>query len=372
MRTLFIILRKEFKQIFRNKMMIPIIFFMPFVQTLILVYAATLELKNTNITIVDQDHSALSQKLISKFEASPFFDVDLAVYDSKIVSDKLLKDSSKAVLVIPANFEKELRSGIPTHVQLNINAIDGQGAGLISIYVGQTVMSMLKEIKPLASNVNLVEKPAKISTSPRYWYNQELNFKHFMLPGILVILVSMIGIFLTSLNLVREKEMGTIEQINVTPIKKWQFLTGKLLPFWIIGIIVLSFGIGIGMVLFGVPFRGSVLTMFIFTGLYLFTSIGLGLLVSDFASTQQQAMFTIFFFFLIFVLMGGILTSVESMPYWAQIVNRINPMYYFMRILRSILLKGSGIADLWREFVSLLIYGILAMSIAVWQYKKTS
>lgn len=166
--------------------------------------------------------------------------------------------------------------------------------------------------------------------------------------------------------------MGTIEQINVTPIKKWQFLAGKLLPFWIIGIIVLSLGLGIGMLLFDVPFRGSVLTMFIFTGLYLFTAIGLGLLVSDFASTQQQAMFTIFFFFLIFVLMGGILTSVESMPEWAQIVNRINPMYYFMRIIRSVLLKGSQVKDLLVEFFSLLVYGILAMSIAVSQYRKTS
>ncbi len=353
-------------------MMIPIIFVMPFVQTLILVYAATLDIKNTQITIVDQDHSALSQKLISKFVASPFFDVEIAINDDVFLKDQLLKDSSKAVVIIPSNFERDLRQGIPTQIQLNINAIDGQGAGLVSIYVSQTIMSILKDLKPFASKANLMVMPAKISSAPRYWYNPELNFKHYMLPGILVILVSMIGIFLTSLNLVREKEMGTIEQINVTPIKKWQFLTGKLLPFWIIGILDLSLGLVIGMVLFGMPFRGSVFTMFIFTGLYLFTTIGLGLLVSDFAATQQQAMFTIFFFFLIFVLMGGIFTSVESMPYWAQIVNRINPMYYFMKIIRSVLLKGSGIRDLWSEFVSLLVYGILAMSVAVWQYKKTS
>ncbi len=372
MRTLLIILRKEFKQIFRNKMMIPIIFIMPFVQTLILVYAATLELKDTEITIVDQDHSAMSQQLISKFEASPFFKVKVSVYDDNKIENELLRDSSKAVMVIPANFENDLRQGISTKLLLNVNAIDGQGAGLISIYVSQTVVSMLKDLQPFVSKTNLMVMPSKINTQSRYWYNPELNFKHFMLPGILVILVTMIGIFLTALNLVREKEMGTIEQINVTPIKKWQFLTGKLLPFWIIGIVVLSIGLGIGMILFGVPFRGSVLTMFIFTGLYLFTSIGLGLLVSDFASTQQQAMFTIFFFFLIFVLMGGILTSVESMPDWAQVVNRINPMYYFMRIIRSVLLKGSEVKDLLVEFFSLLIYGILAMSIAVWQYKKTN
>jgi len=372
MRTLLLILRKEFKQIFRNKIMIPIIFEMPFVQTLVLVYAATLELQDTQITIVDQDKSVFSQELISKFEASPFFDVELSVYNEDYIEDRLLKDSSKAILMIPANFENDLRNGISTKLLLNVNAIDGQGAGLINIYISQTIMSMLDQIRPFIIKADLMVMPKNINVESRYWYNPTLNFKHYMLPGILVILVSMIGVFLTSLNIVREKEMGTIEQINVTPIKKWQFLTGKLLPFWLIGIVVLSIGLGIGMLLFDVPFRGSVLTMFIFTGLYLFTSIGLGLLVSDFASTQQQAMFTIFFFFLIFVLMGGILTAVESMPPWAQVVNKFNPMYYFMIIIRSVLLKGSEIKDLLVEFFSLLVYGILAMAVAVWQYKKTN
>lgn len=372
MRILLIILKKEFKQIFRNRIMIPIIFVMPFVQTLILVYAATLELKDTQITIIDQDHSAFSQELISKFEASPFFNVEISEFSEDKISDYLISESSKAVLVIPTDFENELRSGTKSNLLLNINAIDGQGAGLISIYVSQTVMSMLKTIHPFVNNPDLMVMPKTISTKPSYWYNPTLNFKYYMLPGILVILVSMIGIFLTSLNLVREKEMGTVEQINVTPIKKWQFLTGKLLPFWIIGIFVLGLGLLIGIILFDLPFRGSIFTLLLFTGLYLFTSIGLGLLVSDFASTQQQVMFTIFFFFLIFVLMGGIMTSVESMPDWAQTINRINPMYYYMRIIRSVLLKGSQVKDLLVEFFSLLVYGIIAMSVAVWQYRKTS
>ncbi len=372
MRTLLIILKKEFKQIFRNKVMIPIIFVMPFVQTLVLVYAATLELKDTQITIVDQDHSAFSQELISKFEASPFFNVETSEFNEDKISDHLLTETSKAVLVIPSDFENDLRNGVKTNLLLNINAIDGQGAGLINIYVSQTVMSMLTTVQPFVNQTDLMVMPKTISTKARYWYNPTLNFKHFMLPGILVILVSMIGIFLTSLNLVREKEMGTVEQINVTPIKKWQFITGKLLPFWIIGIVVLGLGLLIGIGLFDLPFRGSVLTLLVFTGLYLFTAIGLGLLVSDFASTQQQAMFTIFFFFLIFILMSGIFTSAESMPEWAQVVNHINPLYYFMIIIRSVLLKGSQIKDLMAEFYALLIYGILSMSVAVWQYRKTN
>jgi ABC-2 type transport system permease protein len=371
MRTLLLILQKEFRQIFRNKTMLPIIFVIPFIQTLILVYAATLELKQTEIVIVDMDKSVASQKLCSKFQGSSFFKVEFMRYNEDQLADILLREDAKAVLVIPEDFENKLRSGIPVKLLLDINAIDGQGAGLINIYVNRTVMSLLGEIKPFQNKTDLNLLPPTVDVRSSYWYNPTLNFKHFMLPGILTILVSMIGIFLTALNIVREKEMGTIEQINVTPIKKWQFLIGKLLPFMLIGILDLGLGLGIGIILFDMPFNGSVFTLLVFSTLYLFAGIGMGLLIADFASTQQQAMFTIFFFFLIFVLMGGIFTAVESMPDWAQVFNRLNPMYYFMKIVRSVLLKGSGIGDLMSEFWSLLVYGIVAMSVAVWGYRKT-
>ncbi len=350
--------------------MLPLIFVLPFVQTLILVYAATLELKNADIVIVDQDHSIMSQTLCSKFEASPFFSVEFQNSNYDKLDRLLLTEETKAVLVIPENFENDLRSGIKTSLQLNLNAIDGQSAGLINIYVGQTVMSQLSSLKPFANKSQLMIMPASIDSHPRFWYNPTLNFKHYMLPGILTILVSMIGIFLTALNIVREKEMGTIEQINVTPIKKWQFIAGKLLPFWIIGIFDLALGLGVGMLLFDMPFVGSPLTLLVFAGLYLITAIGLGLLVSDFASTIQQAMFTMFFFFLIFVLMCGMFTAVESMPHWAQVFNKFNPMYYFMLTIRSVLLKGSQIKDMLFELFALLIYSVLSISVAVWQYKK--
>ncbi|MCK9321587.1 MAG: ABC transporter permease, partial [Bacteroidales bacterium] len=258
--------------------MLPIIFIMPFVQTLVLVYAATLDLQHTNITIVDLDHSQMSEKLCSKFDASSFFDVNFGQCDYDNLDKMLLTETTKAVLIIPHNFENDMRTGIKTQLQLNINAIDGQTAGLINIYVNQTILSLLKELKPFVNKTDLMVMPASIQAKPRFWYNETLNYKHFMLPGILTILISMIGIFLTSLNLVREKEMGTIEQINVTPIKKWQFLSGKLIPFWLIGLFDLALGILIGVILFDLPIEGSILSLFIFSGLYLFTAIGLGLL----------------------------------------------------------------------------------------------
>jgi ABC-2 type transport system permease protein len=372
MRTILFILQKEFKQILRNRVMLPIIFIIPLVQTLVLVYAATLELKEAKISIMDFDNSPMSRRLCADFIASPFFSVDVIMPDNMAIAELLLTEQSKAVVVIPQDLEYNIMQNIPAKIQVNIDAVDGQSAGIINIYVQQIVNRMASESTIIPVEVAMQKMPVKAEIRSRFWYNPTLNFKHFMLPGILVILVTMMGSFLSALNLVREKELGTIEQINVTPIKKWQFLVGKLLPFWIIGLVVLGVGLLIGIFIFNMPFVGSVWTLLLFTGLYLFAAIGLGLLVSDFARTQQQAMFTIFFFFLIFVLMGGIFTSVESMPHWAQEVNRINPLFYFMKAIRAILLKGAGVKQIASELISISVYGVLVMIIAVWRYRKTS
>ena len=260
----------------------------------------------------------------------------------------------------------------PSGLQININAIDGQGAGIISIYVQQIVNRLAMEYTQIPVGVKLVKMPINVDIRSRFWYNPTLNFKHYMLPGILVMLVTMMGFFLTALNLVSEKEMGTIEQINVTPIKKWQFLIGKLLPFWIIGHVVLAVGLLIGILLFNLPFVGSIWTLWLTTGIYLFTAIGMGLLVADFANTQQQAMFTLFFFYLVFVLMSGLFTSVESMPYWAQKVNLLNPIFYYMKAIRFILLKGASVKQISNELISMSVYGVSVMAIAVWRYRKTT
>ncbi|HQP04320.1 MAG TPA: ABC transporter permease [Bacteroidales bacterium] len=370
MRIILFILQKEFRQIFRNRTMLPIIFVMPLIQTLVLVYAATLEIKNAPVSIIDLDHSQLSKQIISKFDASPFFTVNDGQYSHDYIAGELKNDNSKAVIIIPAGFEKDLKTGAATGLQMNINAIDGQGAGLISIYAERIITAAVNQAA--GTKQEAVIKPAAVDIRPRFLYNETLNFKYFMLPGILTILVTMIGSFLTALNLIREKEMGTIEQINVSPVGKFQFLIGKILPFWVIGLFDLSLGIGIGMLLFGLPFAGSVLTLFVFTCVYLFTAIGLGILVTDFARTQQQVMFTIFFFFLLFTLMSGVFTSVESMPHWAQEVNRINPVFYFMKGIRMIMLKGSTLADIATVIGSLGALGTVIMAVAVWQYRKTT
>lgn len=193
-----------------------------------------------------------------------------------------------------------------------------------------------------------------------------------MLPGVLVILVTIIGMFLSSVNLVREKEMGTIEQINVTPIRKYQFIIGKLIPFWVIALFELSFGLLIGKWFFYVPIEGSLALLFGFTSVYLLVVMGIGLFISTMSSTQQQVMFLTFFFLVTFIMMSGIFTPTESMPDWAQRVNIINPLAYFMRVIRMVLLKGSGFTDISKEFISLGIYAVIILSLATWRYRKVA
>ena len=256
-------------------------------------------------------------------------------------------------------------------VQLLFDAVNATTAGLANAYASSVIMDFNQGIL-VESLGEPVHGMAKVNIVHSFWYNPELNYKIFMLPGILVILVSMIGMMLTALNLVREKELGTAEQINVTPIRKYQFITGKLLPFWIIALFELSFGLLIGKIFFHLPLEGSIALLFLFASVYLLVALGIGLFLSSVSNSQIQVMFLMFFFFISFVLMAGIFTPVESMPDWAIRVNVINPLAYFIRVIRMILLKGSGFADIQREFYSLLLYGVLILSLATWRYRKAA
>jgi ABC-2 type transport system permease protein len=192
-----------------------------------------------------------------------------------------------------------------------------------------------------------------------------------MVPGILVLLVTIIGMFLSAMNVVKEKENGTIEQINVTPIKKYQFITGKLLPFWIVGLVELALGLTLAWLAFNIPIIGSLWLIFLFGGLFLLVVLSFGLIISTTTNTQQQAMFIAWFFLIIFILLSGLFTPVESMPEWAQIFNYSNPIAYFIKVMRMVMLKGSDFADISEQFYALMVYAFIALSVAVWRYRKT-
>lgn len=349
--------------------MLPIIFVLPLLQLVILSNAATYEIKNIAFGYVDHDKTTTSRGLVERFSASPYFEVLYAFPSAAQGNTAMLQGEVDVLLEIPDGFEKELATRNRASLGVRINAIDGAAAGVESVYINQIVQDFNKG---LLVDARVPPGTARIENIPLFWYNQTLNYKTFMVPGILVLLVTMITLFLSGMNIVREKEIGTLEQINVTPIKKFHFVIGKLLPFWIIGMGLLTIGLVLARLIFDVPVLGSLLLLYGYTSIYILVILGMGLFISNFTDTQQQAMFIAWFFVVIFILMSGLFTPVESMPEWARILTELNPIKYFVEIMRMVMLKGSGFSDILIPMLKTLLYAVLMNVLAVWSYKKTA
>mgnify|MGYP006376511785 CR=1 FL=1 len=373
MKTIGYIIQKEFKQIFRNKGMLPIIFVLPLLQLVILSNAATYEIKNIAFGYVDNDKSPTSRALIDKFEASTYFNVLYAFPNAGNGSSAMLKGDVDVVLEIPSHFERDLQKDRHNNLGVTINAIDGAAAGVQNVYVNQIVKSFNNNVMVnLFRPSDAILQPVAIEGIPLFWYNETLNYKTFMVPGILVLLLTLIGGFITALNIVKEKEIGTIEQINVTPIKKWQFILGKLIPFWIVGMIVFTVGLIVMYVVYGIFPKGNMLILYLFAAVYLIALLGLGLLISTFSNTQLQAMFVAYFFMMLFMLMSGFFTSLDSMPGWARQMSNLTPVTHFIKVVRLIVLNGSGLSQIKLELVYLFGFAILLNGAAILNYRKTN
>jgi len=372
MRTIFYLIRKEFIQIFRNKFIGKAIFGVPIIQMLILVPAVTFEIKNIKLCIIDRDMSSASRSLISKLEGSTFFKITNSTSSEEEANALLLRDKCTLVLQIPADFGKETGTGQPGRLLVSVNAINASTAQLSWAYLNGVIRDFNSGIvMQHADNIAAATFPL-ISIENRYWYNELLNYKYYMLPGILGILVTAIGFLLAGLNLVREKETGTIEQINVTPVRKHQFIIAKMVPFLIIGLIDLVIGLVLGKLAFNIPFEGSMALLFLSASIFLVAVLGFALFISTFSGTQQQFMFIAFFCMIIFILMSGIFTPLESMPGWARKIDIINPVAYIMRINRMVMLKGSSINDISGDIWSLIIIAVLFTALAIRRYRKTA
>ena len=406
MRTTLYLIRKEFLQIFRNKFISKAIFAVPIVQMLLLVPAVTFEIKNVDLCVVDMDLSTASRSLITRLEGSSFFRVNQQSFSLEEAQKLLHRDQCDMILHIPTGFGRDLVRDQGSSVMVSANAINASTAQLSWAYLNGVLrdynMELIAEMTGNSGSVagsgsitgagslagaesaglpgttvisgkgTLPEALPRISITNRYWYNELLTYSWFMLPGILGILITAIGFVLAGLNLVREKEVGTIEQINVTPVKKVQFMASKMIPFLLIGLIDLALGLAIGRLVFHIPFEGSAGLLFLGSAIYLVAVLGLALFVSTFSSTQQQFMFVAFFLMILFILMSGVFTPVESMPLWAQKVNLANPLVYLMRINRMVMLKGSGFGDIIGNIGALLIIAALFMGFAVRKYRKTA
>ncbi|MDF9798275.1 ABC-2 type transport system permease protein [Catalinimonas alkaloidigena] len=371
MRKILFLIQKEFLQIFRNRSILPILFVMPIVQIFLLSYAANFEIKHVKVFIIDHDKSQASRQLLDKLLGSTYFQLTAHSENLEEGYRALDFDQADVLLNIPMEFERDLYKQKQASVQLLINAINGTKAGLANAYISTVLQDFNQNVRAemLSSKQH---NSTGISVKSSNWYNPELNYQTFMVPGILVLLVTMIAVFLSAMNIVREKEIGTIEQLNVTTIKKYQFIIGKLLPFLIIALAELTIGLLIAHYHFQISFEGSLGLIYLFAGIYLVLVLGMGMFVSTITDTQQQAMFVSWFFLVIFILMSGLFTPIENMPDWAQAITRFNPVAYFVKIMRMVLLKGSGFADVAHLFGVIALYAVIMNLLAIWNYRKTS
>ena len=370
MKRIAFLIEKEFKQIIRNKVLLRMILIAPVLQLILLSYAANFEVKNLTIYFVDQDHSTFSGRLAGKFRYIDNFRFMGYLPTQKLAYQQLQRGATDLVLVIPPHFERDLYRDTQAPVQLLVNAIDGSKAGIASGYANTIIRNFNADV--LVENFPVVPGAGQqLAVVPQFWYNPRLEYRTFMVPGVLFELLILIGALIAALNIVREKEIGTMEQLNVTPIRKYQFIVGKLVPFVVIGMVQFTLGLGIAVFLFRTPTEGSMLLMYGFALLFLLLCVGLGLLISALSDTQQQAMFAAFFFLVFFILLSGLFSSTENMPRWAQVLNYINPLRYIIDVGRSIMLKGSTARDLQTQFFALLALTLSTLALASWRYRKT-
>ena len=377
MRTILAIFRKETLQVLRDKVMLVQIFVPPVVQLLVLAQAMTFEVKHTDLALVDLDRSPASERLVDGFTATGRFDISVVTPSGDVADDALLTREANAVLRIPEGFERDLKRRRPPDIQLILNAEDGAAAGVVQAYAGQILTAFTQAEAARAQRIptapaNSMGLRPGVTIQTRTLYNPQGEYLAYMAIGLLASLVTLVGILLTSQNIAREKEIGTLEQLNVTPITKSQFIIGKLAPFWVLGLIELSIGLAVIRFAFGIPFVGAVGWVYLGAAVYLFAALGLGLLISTVVQTQQQAQFVTFFTLVTFFFLGGIFTPVESMPDWAQTVAAFNPIKHFAALLRTVLIKGGGLAEIGPGLGAMAAFAGVVLTLALLRYRKTA
>jgi ABC-2 type transport system permease protein len=372
MKTLIFLLEKEFRQVFRDPAILRMLFIMPVIQLIVLPLAANYEVKNINIDIIDHDKSDFSSELINRLNGSGYFKLKNTPGTFEEAMKDFANDNADIILEIPANFEKDLVKENNSKLFMAVNAINGAKANIGASYLNSLIQKYNIEVRTEWLNAPEQKLQKGILLEYSNWYNIHMNYRNFMVPGILAILLTMVGMFLTSLNIVREKEAGTIEQINVTPIKKHIFILGKLIPFWIMGLVVLTLGLFVARIIHGISPLGNLFHVYLFAAVFLWATLGLGLLISTISKTQQQAMLIAFFLLMIFILLGGLYTSIDSMPKWAQIITWFNPVKYFIEVMRMIILKGSTLFDILKHVGIMILFAIFFNAWAVLSYSKRS
>lgn len=366
------LLEKEFKQLFRDSFLPRLILFMPVMILLIMPWAANQEIKNIKLSVVDNDHSSYSERLINKVIASGYFILEDVSASNNEAMKSIESGKADIILEIRPEFEKELIKSGMTNIMISVNAVNGTKGGLGASYMSAIMGDFSNELtSERGLNVNKGITPV-INSISHNKYNVFLDYKVFMIPALVVMLLTMIAGFLPALNIVGEKEAGTIEQMNVTPVKRLVFILAKLIPYWIVGFVVLSICFILAALIYGLNPVGSLFTVYLYAGVYILVVSGLGLVISNYSDTMQQAMFVMFFFVLILVLLSGLFTPINSMPEWAQIITKINPLSYFIQVMRSVFLKGSSMMELLPQLFALCGFAVVFNIWAIISYRKSN
>jgi ABC-2 type transport system permease protein len=363
---------KEFKQIFRTREMVAIIFGMPLIQLIILGFTITNEVKNVSLIISDRDNSKISREIVNTFENTDRFTVVEYTRDQKRIEDAIQKWEAQVAIIIPQRFGQDYEQGKDAEIQLLADGLDGNTAG-IALGYAQGILAEFQlpnQIKLRALNQKPGRPNRMIKMEERMWFNEDLDNAQYMIPGIIAVLVTIISMMLSSINLVREKEIGTLEQLMVTPLKKHELLMGKILPFLILTFVEMGIVLIFGQIIFSVQVKGSYLLLAGLSFLFLFTTLGLGIFISTITSTQQQAMFVSWFVMVFMIMVSGFFIPIENMPDLMQKMTYLSPMRYFLYIVRDIIQKDTSFFYLLKDIIPMTIYGLLIFVISTIKFQK--
>ena len=364
---------KEFIQVFRDKRARFLLFVTPIIQMLIFGYAATFEVHHVATVVLDLDHSQESRDVISRFTSSPYFDVQHQLTDSRQIEDLIDRGKATVALQINPGFAENLRKGQTAPLQVIVDATNSNTALIASGYINQIAIGFAKDYQQDRINritPQLTERIPSVELEQRPWYNPDLRSRWFFVPGIVGTLTLVLVVQLTAFAVVREREIGTLEQIMVTPIRSGEFILGKTLPFFLIGLFDVSLIAVVGTLWFQVPFRGHVSVLFTGAILFLLCMLGVGLLISTVSATQQQAMVTAFFFLMPATTFSGFAFPISTMPQWLQYLTYANPLRYFLIVLRGSYLKGVGMDILWPQMLAMAGLGVGLLATAVLRFRK--
>ncbi len=363
-------IRKEFIQIKRDRAMRGLILLMPILQLLLLGYVISSEVRHVSVVICDLDQTVTSRRLIDRLRNTVYFDVKYFDNEEAGLYKYLDRGDVAMALVLPVNFERNLQNLQPSAVQVLMDGQDVNTSGIALGYAAGILESFVADqLTALAAHAAM-DHIHLLTPSLQVWYNPDLKPSDYMIPGIVVFLLTMITALISAMGLVREREIGTLDQLLVAPMKKTELLIGKIIPFAILGLVELALSIAFARLWYHIPVAGNLLLFFLFAVIYLFTTLGLGLFVSASSRTQQQAMFLTWFFMMFILLMSGFLFPIENMPNFAQYLTWLNPMRYFMLVTRELFIKGAGLHQLYGQGIALCVFGGLIFTFAALRFQK--